>query len=435
VSKASIIRRRVTIGLDVSDRYSHLCVLDARGRVEREDRIRTTPDAVGGWFAVYRGARVVLEVGPHSPWLSRFLKEQGHEAVVANPRRVRLIAEAERKSDRIDAETLARLGRVDPKLLCPIEHRGKAAQQDLALLRVREALVRSRTKLIQCARGLAKAFGARLPASSAPSFAKRVREGGLERLLQQCDELTASIRTLDREVERLGRERYPETRRLRQVPSIGPITSLAYVLTIEDPNRFAKSRSVGAYLGLTPRQRDSGDARPELAISKRGDDFMRRLLIEAAHYTLGPFGPDSDLRRFGLRLLGQGGKRAKKRAVVAVARKLATLLHRLWITGEAYHALGARRARRCEPRRPKVGCAADRRHPGPRSHETGDRTRSTIGPPVRVTAYGAWCRTDVSDASPKLRWQHPLGTDPSVHLECEWKPGTDRDRVRPPRRA
>jgi transposase len=334
--------------LDVSDRYSHLCVLDVRGRVEREDRVRTKPGALEGWFASYRCARVVLEVGPHSPWLSRLLKGQGHEAVVANPRRVRLIAEAERKSDRIDAETLARLGRVDAKLLRPVEHRSEAAQRDLALLRVREGLVRSRTKLIQCARGLAKSFGTRLPASSAPSFAKRVREGGLEtlfpgleRLLQQCDELTSSVRALDREVERLGRERYPETRRLRQVPSVGPITSLAYLLTIEDPNRFAKSRSVGAYLGLTPKQRDSGEARPELAISKRGDDFMRRLLIEAAHYTLGPFGPDSDLRRFGLRLLGQGGKRAKKRAVVAVARKLATLLHRLWITGETYHALGA----------------------------------------------------------------------------------------------
>jgi transposase len=108
----------------------------------------------------------------------------------------------------------------------------------------------------------------------------------------------------------------------------------------KDPNRFAKSRSVGAYLGLTPRQRESGEARPELAITKRGDELLRRLLIEAAHYTLGPFGPDSELRRFGLRLVGQGGKRAKKRAVVAVARKLATLLHRLWVTGEEYHALG-----------------------------------------------------------------------------------------------
>jgi transposase len=334
--------------LDVSDRYSCLCVLDARGKVEREDRIRTTPDAVEGWFAGYRRARVVIEVGTHSPWLSRLLKKQGHEVIVANPRRVRLIAEAERKTDRIDAEVLARLGRADPKLLRPIEHRGEAAQQDLALLRVRDGLVRARTKLIQCARGLVKSFGARLPASSAPSFAKRVREGGLEALfpgleplLQQCDELTESIRKLDREVERLGRERYPETQLLRQVPGVGPITSLAYVLTIEDPNRFAKSRSVGAYFGLTPRQRDSGDARPELSISKRGDELMRRLLIEAAHYTLGPFGPDSELRRFGLRLLGQGGKRAKKRAVVAVARKLATLLHRLWVTGEVYHALGA----------------------------------------------------------------------------------------------
>jgi transposase len=348
VSKATTIRRRVTIGLDVSDRYCHVCVLDARGEVEREDRIRTTPAAVGAWFVRYAHTRVVLEVGPHSPWLSRLLKGHGHEVVVANPRRVRLIAEAERKSDRIDAETLARLGRADPKLLCPIEHRGEAAQQDLALLRVRENLVRSRTKLIQCARGLAKAFGVRLPTSSTPSFAKHVRAGGLEALfpgldvlLDQCDALTASIRQLDREIERLGRERYPETQRLRQVAGVGPITSLAFVLTIEDPRRFAKSRSVGAYLGLTPRQRDSGDARPELAITRRGDEFMRRLLIEAAHYTLGPFGPDSQLRRFGLRLLGQGGTRAKKRAVVAVARKLATLLHRLWVTGEVYHALAA----------------------------------------------------------------------------------------------
>jgi transposase len=286
----------------------------------------------------------VLEVGPHSPWLSRLLKAQGHEVVVANPRRVRLIAEAERKSDRIDAETLSRLGRMDPKLLRPIEHRGEEAQRHLALLRAREGLVRSRTKLIQCARGLAKAFGARLPPSSSPSFARRVRERGLEglfpglgALLQQCDALTVSIRELDREVERLGRERYPETQLLRQVPSVGPITSLAYVLTVEDPSRFAKSRAAGAYLGLVPRQRDSGDTRPELPITKRGDEFLRRLLIEAAHYTLGPFGPDSELRRFGLRLLGQGGKRAKKRAVVAVARKLAVLLHRLWVTGEVYH--------------------------------------------------------------------------------------------------
>jgi len=348
VRKATTIRRRVTIGLDVSDRYCRVCVLGARGQVEREDRIRTTPGALGEWFAGYAHARVVLEVGPHSPWLSRRLKTQGHEVVVANPRRVRLIAEAERKSDRIDAEMLARLGRADPKLLRPIEHRGEVAQQHLALLRAREGMVRSRTKLIQCARGLAKSLGVVLPASSAPSFAKRVREGGQETLfpglaalLEQCEALTASIRQLDREVERLGRERYPESLVLRQVPSIGPITSLAYVLTIEDPKRFAKSRSAGAYFGLTPRQRDSGEARPELAITKRGDEFMRRLLIEAAHYTLGPFGPDSELRRFGLRLLGQGGKRAKKRAVVAVARKLATLLHRLWVTGEVYHPLGS----------------------------------------------------------------------------------------------
>jgi transposase len=341
----------VTIGLDLSDRWTHVCVLDAGGECLGRRRVATRQAALEEACRRYAGARVVLEVGPHSPWLSRLLQGLGHEVVVANPRRVKLIGRADRKTDRIDAETLARLGRMDPGLLHPIVHRGEAAQKDLALLRVRDGLVRARTKLIQRARGLAKALGARLPSSTAAGFAKRVREAGagelfpgMEELLAMIEQLTASIRRLEHEVERLGAERYPETQTLRQVAGVGPITSLAYVLTLEDPRRFGRSRDVAAYLGLCPRQRESGAARPELAISKRGDEFVRRLLIEAAHYTLGPFGPDSELRRFGQRLHGQGGKRAKKRAVVAVARKLAVLLHRLWVTGEAYQPLGYGRA-------------------------------------------------------------------------------------------
>jgi transposase len=336
------------IGIDQGDRWSHLCLLDREGNVVGRERVRTTREGYEKWFGGedVRG-RVILEVGPHSPWSSRLLAQLGFEVVVANPRRVKLISKAERKTDRVDAETLARLGRADPKLLAPIQHGGEAVQRDRALLRVREGMVRSRTRLIQQARGLTKALGERLPSAGAETFSRRVREAGLETLfpgledlLDMADLLTARIQKLDREVERASRERYPVTLLLRQVPGIGPITALAYVLKIEDPSRFAKSRDVGPFVALVPRVRSSGEQQPELGVPKRGDAMLRRLLVQAAHYILGPFGPDTDLRRYGLRIAEHGGKRAKKRATIAVARKLAVLLHRLWVTGEVYQPLG-----------------------------------------------------------------------------------------------
>ena len=231
-------------------------------------------------------------------------------------------------------------------VLKPIVHRGVDAQRDRMLIQARDGFVRARTQLINQARGLAKALGARLPTSSTEAFPKRVRATtpsdlfpGLEPLLETIEHLTRTIRQFDREVERLCHERYPETEILRQVPGVGPITALFYVLTIEDPSRFRKSRSVGAYLGLRPRQRDSGEQQPQLRITKAGDVLLRRLLVSAAHYILGPFGPDTDMRRAGLRMAERGGKAAKKRAIVAVARRLAVLLHRLWVTGETYEPL------------------------------------------------------------------------------------------------
>ena len=338
---------RWVIGIDQGDRFSHLCVLDARGEVVERSRVRTTPAAYRKRFGGRRArGRVILEVGPHSPWSSRLLKSLGYEVIVANARRVKLIAKADRKTDRVDAETLARLGRVDPNLLAPIEHGGEAAQRDRALLRVREGLVRSRTRLIQQARGLAKALGERLPSATTAVFPRRVREAGqaslfpgLDVLLEMVEILSSRIGKLDREVERACRERHPVTVQLRQVSGVGPITALAYVLKVEDPTRFAKSREVGPFLALVPRERSSGESRPELGIPPRGDAMLRRLLVQASHYILGPFGPDTDLRRFGLALAERGGKRAKKRAVIAVARKLAVLLHRLWVSGETYQPL------------------------------------------------------------------------------------------------
>jgi len=337
----------ITIGLDVSDRFSEAYVIDGEGNWIESFRIPTTREGLAKGLSRYAGARVVLEVGAHSPWMSRQLRDEGLEVIVANPRRVRLIAEGDSKSDRFDAEHLARLGRVDPALLSPIVHRGERAQRDRVLLLARDGLVRARTQLINQVRGFAKSLGYRLPSSSSGAFSKRIRAAaiqdlfpGFETLLGMIDQMTQEIRKMDREIERVCRECYEDTVVLRQIPGVGPLTSLMYVLTLEDPQRFAKSRAVGAYLGLRPRQRDSGGQRPQLRITKAGDALLRRLLVSAAHYILGPFGPDTDLRRFGLRLAARGGKAAKKRAAVAVARKLAVILHRLWITGQTYEPIG-----------------------------------------------------------------------------------------------
>ena len=331
-----------TIGIDVGDRTSEICVLDPAGNVHERKRAATYAGAVKEALRGYEGARVLIEVGTHSPWLSRELSE-GFDVIVANPRRVRLIAQSTSKNDTGDAEMLARLGRIDPNLLSPIRHRGEEAQRDLTLIRARDALVRARTQLINTARGLAKALGQRLAKCSADTFAKRMRESsetgrfpGFSGLVEIIAELSGKIRNMDQEIERACTDRYPETAPLRAIAGVGALTSLSFVLVIDDPGRFPSSRAVGSYLGLRPRQRDSGGRRPQLRITKEGDALLRRLLVGAGHYILGPFGPDTDLRRFGQRLCERGGKAAKKRAVVAVARKLSVLLHRLWISGKPY---------------------------------------------------------------------------------------------------
>ena len=259
--------------------------------------------------------------------------------------------ENDSKDDRVDAEYLARVGRLDPALLKPITHRGEAAQADLAVLSSRDVLVRTRTLLINHTRGVVKAMGGRLPRCSAESFARRVGphvppalRPALAPVLAQLQQLTAAIRGVDREVERRCAEQYPATAQLRQVSGVGPVTALAYVLVLEDPRRFARSRAVGAYLGLRPRRSQSGERDPQLGITKGGNPFLRRLLVQGAQYILGPRGPDCDLRRHGERIAARGGKNAKKRAVIAVARKLAVLLHHLWISGAVYEPLRHRPA-------------------------------------------------------------------------------------------
>lgn len=335
-----------TVGLDVGDRWSQYCALDeATGEILEEGRVRTTADALARRFAGAR-KRVVLEVGCQSPWISRLLSRLGHEVLVANARRVQLIHGSRNKSDRVDAESLARLGRYEPKLLRAIEHRGEQVQVDRAVLKARDVLVRCRARLIGHVRGMVKSLGARVRGSSSESFAAHAAEDipeplqpALGPLIEQVASLTVTIRAYDHALEQMAEQHYPETALLRQVDGVGPITSLAFVLKVEDPRRFRRSRTLGPYLGLVPRRDQSGARDPQLRITKQGDPFVRRLLIQCARYILGPFGKDSALRRHGLKIAERGGPNAKKRAAVAVARKLAVLLHHLWQTGEVYEAL------------------------------------------------------------------------------------------------
>jgi len=340
-------RPKTTAGLDLGDKYSYLCLIDqADGEVIEEGRLRTTPDALRRRFASEQQLRIAIEAGTHSPWVSRVLEECGHEVLVANARKLRFIYANKRKTDEVDAENLARLARVDPKLLHPLRHRGEGSQAHLAIIRSREALVSTRTQLVNHVRGAVKSFGARLPKCPARSFHKRAPEHipeallpALGPILEQIGSLTERIRQYDRKLEAICQEHYPETDLLRRVEGIGPLTALMFVLTLEDPYRFERSRSVGAYLGLVPATDRSGDRDPQKRISKEGDQMLRRLLVGSSHYILGPFGSDSDLRRHGEKIASRGGKNAKKRAAVAVARKLSVLLHRLWVTGEVYDPL------------------------------------------------------------------------------------------------
>jgi transposase len=337
---------QITVGLDVGDKNIHACFLNQDGVIVEESKLGATPGALRRRFSGEERYRIVLEAGLHSPWMSHLLLGLGHEVYVANPRRLRAIYENESKSDRVDAQYLARIGRLDPTLLYPLHHRSPETRADLAVLRSRAALVRARSTLVNHVRGSVKSAGGRLPRCETQYLARRAELSlpaelapALSPILSTIAELTVRIAAYDKQIEQMAKERYPETELLRQVGGVGPITATTFVLTVEDPARFPRARAVGSYLGLRPRQADSGTIKPQLHITKAGDKNLRGLLVECAHHILGHLGPDTDLKRWGLKLAERGGKNAKKRAAIAVARKLSVLLLRLWVTGEVYEPL------------------------------------------------------------------------------------------------
>lgn len=335
-------RNAAFVGCDIGDKFTELCVLDRTGAVTEARRVRTTKPALVQAIRNYRPARVVIEAGTHSRWVEEALAAAGHEVIVANPRQIQLIWKRKKKTDRSDANLLARLARVDVGLVAPVHHRSRSAQVDLAVLRSRDALVSVRTRLINHVRGLLKQFGLRVASCSTPAFVHRAAavvppelQPALGPVLETLEEVTNKIARHDEEVERLF-EKNPTAQRLAEVDAIGTITSLAYTLTIDDPNKFKKSRVVGSFIGLAPAKDQSGESDPQKHISKAGNELLRRLLVQCAHRLLGPFGGDCDIRRWGLALCSRGGSAARKRAIVAVARKLAVVMHSVWVSGRKY---------------------------------------------------------------------------------------------------
>ena len=338
--------QKLTIGVDLGDQFTYYCVLDETGEVMVEQKLPTTKQAMKQVFGRIPRSRVALETGAHSPWVSRQLTQLGHEVIVAHARNVRLIGESSRKDDRLDARMLARLARLDPRLLSPVQHRSAEAQAHLTVIQARAALVGARTALVNAARGLAKSYGERLRKCGTQQVSKDMAAGlsaelraALEPLLAEVASLNQRIAEYDRRIEQIAKDVHPEVALLKQVKGVGTLIALTYVLTVEDPHRFRRSHDVGCYLGLRPGRRNSGHSQPQLHISKEGDRYLRTLMVQGAHYILGPFGQDSDLRRWGLKLSERGGSNAKKRAVIAVARKLSILLHKLWVSGEVYEPL------------------------------------------------------------------------------------------------
>lgn len=333
----------VTVGMDLGDKYSQICVLDEDGEILEESRVPTTRAGIKRKFERLPACRVAIEVGTHSRWVGQLLKELGHDVVTANPRKLRMIFKNDSKSDRMDALALARVARLDPNLLHGVVQRSQESQDQLSVVNARAVLVETRTKLVNHVRGVCKAYGNRLKGGHAEALPKRALaqlpdavRPALEPVLQMIAELSARILDYDRAIIKMAKTRGPEAGKLTRIPGVGSLTAMTFMLTLDQAGRFQKSRVVGSYLGLRPKRDQSGTSDKQLPITKAGNVYLRSLLVNCAHRILGPFGVDCALRRWGLKLAERGGKNAKKRAVVAVARKLAVVMHRLWITGEDF---------------------------------------------------------------------------------------------------
>lgn len=332
--------KKVYVGFDVSEKTIETFAVCRTETSKGSFKIDNNEASIKKFLSMFKKPEqvcVVMETGTHSLWMSELIKKLGFEVIVAHARDLALIYGADKKNDQLDAEKLARLAQADRKLLHPIKHMTMERQTDLTIVKARDLVVRQRTQIINTIRGLLRAAGHKLIeeeysaatikkcCSSLPDQIKPA----IAPLLQQICYLDLAIKEYDRQVKMLCKK-YHATKILRQIPGVGEVTALTFVLIVGAPNRFENPGRLCAYLGVVPKQDQSGNTDKQLGITKKGNKLGRKLLVQAAHYIMGPFGPDCELRSYGIRIQSRGGKIAKKKSFVAVARKLVAVMLVLW---------------------------------------------------------------------------------------------------------
>lgn len=333
-----------TIGLDLGNTFNKAVGLDAGGNVVLREDLRNDAATMKAFFEAHRGATVAMETGTHCRWIAALAAECGCHPVVGNARKLRLISESSRKNDWADAQKLARLCRSDRSLLHPVELHDDRHHRLYQLLRQRDALVSMRTALVNQLRGFAKAGGTMLPRCDARSFLS-LRDSmppeflrDFKPLLKTLEDLAKRIAAAEAILAEFVRRHFRKTDELLQtVPGVGPVASAAFIALVPDPGRFKSAREAGPYFGLVPKQDQSGDGDRPCRITHEGSSFMRKTLVNAANALLRKSARDTALKRFGERLGRRGqGKVVRRKAKVALARKLAVTMLAMARSGEDY---------------------------------------------------------------------------------------------------
>ena len=335
----------IRVAIDLSDRQSRWEARDLSTGEVRTGVVQMTPAGLERCFAAAEHCTVVMEAGTHSHWLCAQLRKMGHRAEVLPADGLREgSGKKRRRNDAKDAASLLEHAvDIERPRVKKLWQRPDEYQRDLALMRMRNAMVEARAGLVSTVRGTVKQFGERVSKCDVEYFAGRARgelSAGMlalvEPVLGQIEELNKVVAQYDEQV-RAYLARRPEAARLLAVPGVGDVTVGAFLAYVGEASRFAHSRDVAAYIGLVPDQDQSGEHDPQLRITKSGDRMVRRNFLECARGIMGPFGKDSALRRWALALAGDGRNKIRNnKAAVALARKLAVLLHRLWVSGQAY---------------------------------------------------------------------------------------------------
>jgi transposase len=336
------------IGIDIGDKKNFVCILNNKGEILFRKEILNNKEQMEEYFESIEKASIVFEVGSHSPWISRLLVAIGHDVFICNPRRLATVSQNLKKSDEEDCLILAQLLLTGKHLLKQVRHANEDKMRDFLLIKSRRALIKCRTILINTARGIVKSFGERIsPNLSADAFHKyagdTLKKETLEKikdLIEVIGKTTEQILKYEKNIDAIIKKKYPTAQLLQSINGVGPLTSLAFVLTIDDPKKFAKSRSVGAFLGLVPRRDQSGNNDKQLPITKAGSKLLRSLLINCANYILSSKGEDNQIKRFGLKIKGDGTSKSRNnKAKVAVARKLSVIMHQLWVSNKPFGSI------------------------------------------------------------------------------------------------